>query len=401
MNPNETSIEASSGEEFLNFDEAVELLRTTPSTLYKWLQADKIPAHKLGRQWRFVRRELEAHMSEPSPNAALRARRNQEITKLAEFLSNRRSKNLGGAKPSIEKREEKVQFEVSQLAERLIWDAVDHQRELIHITPRAGRYELNHRTRTGLEQVTELSEDLFTALDDYWREHSLPHHREDSRRVDLFRENPTRNSQEVVQVRYEKLQTAHGPRILLRLWSVDRVAPQLDQAVKDESARSTFLKWFERGYGIIVIAGGTRSGKTTTTLSVLRHLQEQNLAVFSIEDVAEILIDGVQHVELARRSADAFNETFERVYASDPDVIAMGMGELGELEPQAFQAALRAAKSGHLVVLHLAATSHDEVAARMRQALGSGFEDHLLGISIQVIDESAKRARYVLQEFAT
>jgi len=50
-------------EDFLNFDEAVEFLRTTPSTLYKWLQADKIPAHKLGRQWRFVRRELEAHLA--------------------------------------------------------------------------------------------------------------------------------------------------------------------------------------------------------------------------------------------------------------------------------------------------------------------------------------------------
>ena len=48
---------------YLDFDEAVQLLKTTPSTLYKWLQAGKIPGHKLGRQWRFLKDELEIHVS--------------------------------------------------------------------------------------------------------------------------------------------------------------------------------------------------------------------------------------------------------------------------------------------------------------------------------------------------
>jgi len=49
--------------EYLDFDQAVALLKTTPSTLYKWLQAGKIPGHKLGRQWRFLKEELEIHVS--------------------------------------------------------------------------------------------------------------------------------------------------------------------------------------------------------------------------------------------------------------------------------------------------------------------------------------------------
>ena len=49
--------------EYLDFDGAVQLLKTTPSTLYKWLQAGKIPGHKLGRQWRFLKDELEIHVS--------------------------------------------------------------------------------------------------------------------------------------------------------------------------------------------------------------------------------------------------------------------------------------------------------------------------------------------------
>ena len=49
--------------EYLDFDQAVCFLKTTPSTLYKWLQAGKIPGHKLGRQWRFLKDELDIHVS--------------------------------------------------------------------------------------------------------------------------------------------------------------------------------------------------------------------------------------------------------------------------------------------------------------------------------------------------
>ena len=49
--------------EYLDFDQTVQLLKTTPSTLYKWLQAGKIPGHKLGRQWRFSKDELESYIS--------------------------------------------------------------------------------------------------------------------------------------------------------------------------------------------------------------------------------------------------------------------------------------------------------------------------------------------------
>ncbi|HRK06960.1 MAG TPA: ATPase, T2SS/T4P/T4SS family [Pseudobdellovibrionaceae bacterium] len=411
-------------EDFLNFDEAVEFLRTTPSTLYKWLQADKIPAHKLGRQWRFVRRELEAHLAGHSggqsggqnwgsaagpgtlSSTATRARLHQEILKFASFLSNRRSALSQPLSPS---KEEKMEFEASRLAESLIWDAFDQQSPLIHISPRAGRYEISYRSNSGLEQLTLISEDLFHALDHSWRSNSQSIHREDSRRLLLLRENqvrenPERSFEEVVQVRYEKLQTANGPRLLLRLWSAEKVAPSLEKAVQSEATRQTFLKWLSRSHGMLVIAGGPASGKTTTTLSMLRHLQEQRLAVFSIEDVAEILIDGVQHVEMAQRSDEALREAFERVYASDPDVVALGMGELGELETPALQSALRAAKSGHLVILHLDAKSHEDVSDRMLRALGRDYEDHLIGISIQRLEPTGRgsemRATYQLKEYS-
>jgi len=45
--------------DILTIDEAAELLRIPRSTVYKLAQQDRIPAQKVGRQWRFHRRTLE------------------------------------------------------------------------------------------------------------------------------------------------------------------------------------------------------------------------------------------------------------------------------------------------------------------------------------------------------
>ena len=43
-------------------DEAAELVGKTTSTIYKLAKAGKIPAYKNGKQWNFVKEELEAWM---------------------------------------------------------------------------------------------------------------------------------------------------------------------------------------------------------------------------------------------------------------------------------------------------------------------------------------------------
>ena len=45
--------------DYMTLDEAVEFLSTPRSTMYRWLREGKVPGHKLGRQWRFLRTELE------------------------------------------------------------------------------------------------------------------------------------------------------------------------------------------------------------------------------------------------------------------------------------------------------------------------------------------------------
>ncbi len=39
-------------EEVLTVQEVADLLKTTPATIYSWCRAGKLPAFKIGQQWR-------------------------------------------------------------------------------------------------------------------------------------------------------------------------------------------------------------------------------------------------------------------------------------------------------------------------------------------------------------
>jgi excisionase family DNA binding protein len=43
----------SPGNDILTLEEVASYLRLTPQTIYKWAQENRIPAVKLGKEWRF------------------------------------------------------------------------------------------------------------------------------------------------------------------------------------------------------------------------------------------------------------------------------------------------------------------------------------------------------------
>ena len=50
--------------EILTLEEVAEYLRLKPQTIYKWAQEKKIPAVKLGKEWRFRRSILDRWLDE-------------------------------------------------------------------------------------------------------------------------------------------------------------------------------------------------------------------------------------------------------------------------------------------------------------------------------------------------
>ncbi|MGE5618067.1 MAG: helix-turn-helix domain-containing protein [Sphingomonadaceae bacterium] len=49
-------------EEVLTVQEVAAILKTTPATVYAWCRAGKLPAFKIGQQWRIRAKALEEMM---------------------------------------------------------------------------------------------------------------------------------------------------------------------------------------------------------------------------------------------------------------------------------------------------------------------------------------------------
>ena len=46
-------------ENYISIDDAAEYLNIKAGTLRKWIKDKNVPAHKIGKQWKFKRSELE------------------------------------------------------------------------------------------------------------------------------------------------------------------------------------------------------------------------------------------------------------------------------------------------------------------------------------------------------
>ncbi len=54
-------------EKWLTLEQIAEYLQMSTSSIYKMAQASKIPAYKIGRQWRFKKEEIDRWVEEQKP----------------------------------------------------------------------------------------------------------------------------------------------------------------------------------------------------------------------------------------------------------------------------------------------------------------------------------------------
>jgi type IV pilus assembly protein PilB len=366
--------------EYFDFDEAVQFLKTTPSTLYKWLQAGKIPGHKLGRQWRFLKDELEIHVSGKGSRIHIQ----KDFLNLTEILLTR-SKG----------KEIDVITQTVSISEKIIWDAFDHGSRLIHIYPAKGKYEISYRSKSGMEKLAAVQEESFLELDDSLTKISTAIDDGASRRLYLHR-----GEEDVLQVRYQKLETVTGPRLTLSLWQPEKDVLPLDKITSDIQVLANFKNWLAKKGGLIIISGATGSGKTTTVYSLINEFKNQGRVVFTIEETAELVIEGINQIELKGRQQNKFEEVFDKVYSSDPDVICLGLGSYLGIEEKVFNSAYKAASTGHIVVIQMDQPTCADALKTFTKFVNYPMDHLLVGISCQKLIEEKGKVKAVYEFLA-
>lgn len=121
--------------------------------------------------------------------------------------------------------------------------------------------------------------------------------------------------------------------------------------------------------GLLIVAGATGSGKTTTIHALLQTLDREKLHIVTLEDPIEYILSGVSQIAIGQNVC--FQDALRSVLRQDPDVIFLG--EIRDSETAAV--AIRAALTGHTVLATIHARDTAEIDLRL---LDLGVSQRLL-----------------------
>jgi len=135
----------------------------------------------------------------------------------------------------------------------------------------------------------------------------------------------------------------HGPDIVLRILDENRINISLNQLGLDADSYAAFGEIINQTGGLVIVAGPTASGKTTTLYSAIREINSDSNKILTVEDPVEYEIPKVNQKQVSMHMSFAdYSRAFMR---QNPDMLMIG--EVRDEETAAI--ALRAAQMGHLV----------------------------------------------------
>ena len=142
-----------------------------------------------------------------------------------------------------------------------------------------------------------------------------------------------------------------------RIAMIMRRIPEVVPTVEELGLAPICLTLSQRKKGLVLVTGGSGSGKSTTLAAMLRHINETRPChIVTLEDPIEFVHEEIQaqitQRQIGRDTVD-FACALKRVVRQDPDVIMVG--EMRDLET--IQLAVTAAETGHLVFATLHTTS--------------------------------------------
>jgi len=166
-----------------------------------------------------------------------------------------------------------------------------------------------------------------------------------------------------IDVRAGFMPVEGGEKVALRL--LDRGGEGLTIAGLGlaPDARLAFEHAIEAANGLVIVAGPTGSGKTTTLYAAIAHLCREDLSILTVEDPVERKIAGVSQVNIDEDCGRTFPVVLRAVLRQDPDILLVG--EIRD--PESARIACRSALTGHLVLTTLHSSDAVEALVRMEE----------------------------------
>ena len=178
-----------------------------------------------------------------------------------------------------------------------------------------------------------------------------------------------------LDIRVATTATIWGEKAVLRLLDQSRSLLHLDELGMDEATHPRFSRLIRSPFGMVICAGPTGSGKTTTLYAALAEINQSELNIMTVEDPVEYILPSVNQIQIHDQSGITFAGGLKAILRQDPDVILVG--EMRDVETA--RIGVQSALTGHLVLTSLHAT---DAAGALQRFLDMEIEPFLIASSV-------------------
>jgi type II secretory ATPase GspE/PulE/Tfp pilus assembly ATPase PilB-like protein len=162
-------------------------------------------------------------------------------------------------------------------------------------------------------------------------------------------------------MRISTLPTMNGEKVVMRLLDRNAAIHTVEELGFSSTNLKKVLDIIDIPQGIIIAAGPTGSGKTTTLYSLVQHGITTEKNYITLEDPIEYYLDSAAQVAVRDKIGLDFASILRSILRQDPDVIL-----LGEIrDPETAKVAFNAALTGHQVFTTLHTNSAIETISRL------------------------------------
>ena len=258
---------------------------------------------------------------------------------------------------------------ISDLVQQIIDQAIQERASDIHLEPYQDKFLVRARIDGRLTNYAEYPPTLAAAIVSRVKVMSKMNIVERRRPQDGQFTTSFQGRQ--VDVRVATVATINGEKLVMRLLDSSKPTVELSELGMSETQLVTFQRMFSANNGLILVAGPTGSGKSTTLHSALKIVAVEHKNVVTIEDPVEYVVPGITQIPVHEANDAGFAVQLRAVIRQDPDIIRVG--ETRDVETA--RISVQAALTGHLVFSTIHAT--DAVGAIYR-LIQMDIEAHLL-----------------------
>ncbi|MCU1401201.1 MAG: gspE [Acidimicrobiales bacterium] len=178
-----------------------------------------------------------------------------------------------------------------------------------------------------------------------------------------------------VDVRVASVATVWGEKVVMRILDKGRSMIGLSELGFPRDTYLQYSKMVHSPFGMVICAGPTGAGKTTTLYATLQEINSTGKNVTTVEDPVEYVFPGINQIQTNEQAGLTFATGLKAILRQDPDVILVG--EIRDADTA--RIAIQSALTGHFVLSSLHGT--DSVAA-LHRFLDMGIEAFLIASSV-------------------